>query len=241
MTASSLFEEISARGISRLTHFTNSRNLPHILRAEEISSTAKLRDRGEPFVITDPVRIDGHPGHVCCNIEYPNMFYFDTATTRRPNVNYSDWVVFLIDPDTLLQDGVLFAPSNAARRSGLDLASGLEGLMAQYVDTVNERPRSLNHFSASPTDVQAEVLIPSGIPLSAVQGIVVSDEASLNRELARLGQLRQEPERFPWFVSRDLFRKYAVVSAVRSSTEIRFDGPYRQLIPKESEPNGVHG
>ncbi|WP_455903723.1 DarT ssDNA thymidine ADP-ribosyltransferase family protein [Microbacterium sp.] len=241
MTAVELAAAISSRGISRLTHFTNSRNLPHILHAGEISSTESLRERGEPFVITDPARIDGHLGHVCCNIEYPNMFYFDMATTRRPNVNYSDWVVFLIDPAVLLQEGVLFAPSNAARRSGRDLASGLEGLMSQYVDTVNERPRSLNHFSASPTDVQAEVLIPSSIPLSAVQGIVVSDEASLNRELARLGQLRREPERFPWFVSRELFRKYAVVSAVRSSTEIRVDGPYRQLLPKESEPNGLHG
>lgn len=230
---------LAQREVRRVTHFTNSRNLPKIIAAGEISSTAKLRARDASFAETDPERYDGWTSHVCCNIEYPNMYYFDKASTRRNNVNFSDWVVFMIDPRVLDGDGVLFAPGNAAKNSGRDVKDGMTGLAAQYAGTVYGRSRSVRHFPASPTDVQAEVLIPDSISLSVVRGIVVADTASLNREIARLKQIGVDPGKFAWHVSGDMFRKYAVVNAVRASTPIVIHGPYSEMVKKESDRHGI--
>lgn len=224
---SNLARMIRDRRISRITHFTNSRNLPKILSVGAILSTEELVARHIDHAVTDPERFDGHRGHVCCNIEYPNMYYFHQASARPSHVNFSDWTVLLLAPEVATVDGVLFSPGNAARGSGRFLASGAEALAAQYAERVNGFARGPRHFPSSPTDVQAEVLIPGPIPLSDVRGIVVSDDEKLRREFARLDQLGYQPGAYDWFVAPTMFARSHIVSAVQSSVPISMRGPYR--------------
>lgn len=216
---------IAQRGITRLTHFTNSKNLPSIFSRGEISSTDRLRADGVSYAETDASRIDGRTGHVCCNIEYPNMYYFGQAHTRSHLVNYSDWVVFLIRPQLMSKEGTVFSPGNAAKNSGRDGKVGLGGLAAQYADSVYHRRRAFRHFPASPTDVQAEVQIPDGVPLSEVTAIVVADEQALKREIVRLRQIGRSPDQFAWYIGPDLFRVGGIVRAVQQSAPIKLTGP----------------
>ncbi|MGO4299385.1 DarT ssDNA thymidine ADP-ribosyltransferase family protein [Leifsonia sp. RAF41] len=217
---------LEARGVTRLTHFTNSRNLRRILRTGEILSTAELERREALHVITDRERYDGQRDHVCCSLEYPNMFYFFRASGRLATVNYSDWVIFLIDPMQAARAGVLFSPVNAATGSGRYLSSGAEAVDKLFAPSVNGRARRATHNVNSPTDVQAEVLIPRSIPLSAVTGIVVPDMDSLRRDQGRLSHLGIDDQGLPWFTSEGLFQKDRVVSAVTRSQPISLEGPW---------------
>lgn len=211
---------IASLGIARVTHFTSSRNLPRILGDGEIMSTRRLEARGSAFERTDPLRIDGRTDHICCNIEYPNFYYFALASGRENAVNYSDWSLLLLDPQIAAKQGTLFAPGNAAKNSGSDLRPGVDGLDRLYAASVYGRPRSRTHRPSSPTDVQAEVLIPKSIAVSDVSGIVVSGDASLARERGRLNQVGRDPDLFSWHVAPGLFRRDAVLSAIRQNVDL---------------------
>jgi len=224
-----ILQAINTRGVRRLTHFTNTKNLPHILRAGELSSTARLEASSVPFARTDPERLDGRPDFICCNVEFPNMWYFDYATGRENVANYSDWCVFLIDPRVAATPGTLYSPLNAARGRGGLLTEGLEGFermyRAQGFDRFDRAPR---HWLASPTDGQAEVLIRDRIPLSDVLGIVVRDEEALNREVGRLEMIGVPFDGLEWYTSDELFRQYRIRSAVRNGLDVTLTGPWDQ-------------
>lgn len=220
MLDAALEAEIIARGVSRVTHFTNSRNLPRIFETGEIRATGQMVRQGDVFERTDQERIDGHLEYVCCNLEFPNHYYFVKATGKPNSVNYSDWALFLLDPSVAARVGTLFAPGNAAKHGGVDAREGVESLRELYSSTVYGWRRSPRHRPSSPTDVQAEILVPGPISMSEVQGIVVPDEQTLRRERGRLEQIGHNVSALPWFVSPGLFRRDSVVTAIRQSTEI---------------------
>lgn len=231
-------EAVAARitqlGIARVTHFTSSRNLPRILGDGEIMSTSRLEVRGSAFERTDPLRIDGRTDHICCNIEYPNFYYFNRASGRENAVNYSDWSLLLLDPLVAGREGTLFAPGNAAKNSGNDLRPGVDGLDRLYADSVYGRTRSALHWPSSPTDAQAEVLIPESIAVSDVTGIVVPDNGSLLRERGRLRHLGHDPDLFSWHVAPGAFRRDPVLSAIRQSADLLFSIPLSAEIREET-------
>src|SRR6266436_2579224 len=105
----SIKAEAQRRGISRLCHFTPSRNLGQILIGNVgILATQKLRDdeRGV-YAPTDLERLDGFADHICCTIEYPNAWYFEKA--RGKEILFKDWVILLIDPKYLCAEGTRFS------------------------------------------------------------------------------------------------------------------------------------
>ena len=73
------------RGITRLCHFTPSRNLSHIAedRTGILSAKHLLEAEKTIFNPTDLERLDGYPDHVCCSIQYPNAWYFKKARSRE--------------------------------------------------------------------------------------------------------------------------------------------------------------
>ena len=107
-------ERARRRGITRLCHFTPSRNLAHIASDSNglLASRHLQDDEAAIFNPTDKVRLDGYPGHVCCSIQYPNAWYFRKA--RDNERLFPDWVVLLIDVRYLWQAGTKFCPRNAA-------------------------------------------------------------------------------------------------------------------------------
>ncbi len=188
-TIDSIQASAERRGITRLCHFTPSRNLGHIAEdcAGILASKHLREDEKAVFNPTDSERLDGYPDHVCCSIQYPNAWYFKRSRDREPL--FRDWVILLIKPHYLWYAGAKFCPRNAATEHGRLVDEGAEAFEALFVETVEGRHtfmRSSRQPAFLPTDEQAEVLIPDRIQRRDVLRIAVCDDAQAKREVARL-------------------------------------------------------
>lgn len=204
----SLEEALRSLPVTRLAHFTPMMNVWPILRDGWVRSSAYLKTVApEAFAATDPVRGDGHPDHICCTFEYPNVHYLRTATTKTPFKNYRDWAVLLIEPDVILSGHTLIAPCNAAKAGGAYLASGPEALVRCWSNPCapSGRWRGPKHLPAAPTDMQAEVLVEGPIGLSQVQAIVVKEPAVAAEFYAVFEENNLHPGRLQWKVSPTMF------------------------------------
>lgn len=208
-----------SRGIGRLCHFTPSRNLAHIACDEVgVLATQRLKtNERSVFNPTDLERLDGHEGHICCSIEYPNAWYFENARAREPL--FPDWVVLLIRPDYLWKDETLFCPRNAAAGRGRGLSSALAGFEALFAHSVSGARgrtyiRTPQRLPSMPTDEQAEVLIADRILLRDILAVAVRDEEQARNEIARLRILNHE-DSFRFVVAPDLFDKWLLSSLIR--------------------------
>ena len=177
------------RGITRLCHFTPSRNLAHIASDSKGILASRHLQYNETTIFnpTDKARLDGYPDHVCCSIQYPNAWYLRRA--RENEGLFPDWVILLIDARYLWHFGTKFCPRNAAARGGRLVREGIEAfdaLFADIVQGVRDYTRGPLHPDFLPTDEQAEVLIPDRISRSDVMGIVVRNTVQAAREASRL-------------------------------------------------------
>lgn len=185
-------KQVEGRGITRLCHFTPSRNLPHILRSRGgLFPTQQLEELEKVFNPTDTTRWDGYRDHVCCSIQYPNGWYLRQAVGREKL--FRDWVVLLLRPSYLWMDGTKFCVTNAAYRRGELVRAGLEAFEALFADEVVGRQGTIYTRSCKPahlpTDDQAEVLIPDHVDRDGIIGMVVSSEPQAQRESVRLKML----------------------------------------------------
>jgi hypothetical protein len=190
--------EVERRGITRLCHFTPSRNLGQILSgAIGVLATVNLeKDERHVFAPTDLQRLDRHKDHISCSIEYPNAWYFEKARTRE--VLFRDWVILFIDRKYLWKDGTRFCPRNAAASFGREVRSGhlaFEGLFASRVTGAYSKDYARTALTPEycPTDEQAEVLIPDKIALEDILGLAVHSIEQARNEVVRLLYL-QVPE-----------------------------------------------
>jgi hypothetical protein len=222
---SDILADIQLRGIRRLTHFTLCSNLPRIFETGSILSTSAIASQGVPNFTTDFGRYDGHPELICCNIEYPNGYYFAQAKSKTHLVNYREWAVLLLDPQVAARPGTLFSPINAAKGSGRALQPGVDGLRRMWAADVEGRQRAASHWAASPTDVQAEVQVPGPIALSDVHGIVMLTDDDARIQQNRLAHLGQDPSLLDWYVSSDFFSVPDVRTAIQSGRDLPLHGP----------------
>lgn len=215
--------EIKKRGISRLCHFTPSRNLQHIASGKKgiLSTASLLEDERATFNATDLNRHDQKTTHICCSIEYPNAWYFDKARTAERI--FPDWVILLIDPKYLLEPNVLFFPRNAAANYGSHAREGADGLLAMFApQIVGAYGRSFDRLPARlpscPTDEQAEVLIPDRILPGDILGVAVISEEQGRTEQVRLRTIGVNPNEFHFVVAPVLFSKYALSAAIKQGS-----------------------
>ncbi len=175
------------RGITRICHFTQSRNLAHIFdEPYGLHSTRTLKANDIPHNPTDLERYDGRDDLVCCSIEYPNTYYF--SKVRDKERLFPDWVVLYIDQTFLWHPDTRFCPCNAAKARGKYIhkeVKGFELLFAQTSPAITFA-RKPSHLSSAPTDIQAEVLVPDPIPLDSIAGIAVQSHGQAQREIFRL-------------------------------------------------------
>ena len=210
------------KGITRLCHFTQSRNLAHIFGdGLGICSTYELKKEKLPYNETDEVRYDRHPELICCSIEFPNVFYF--ATSRSRVQLFEDWAVLLIDPKYIYRKDTLYCPCNAAKGKGAYLCSGAEGFESLY--DLHPRgsnfPRSAKRMEAAPTDVQAEVLVDGPIALEDIIGVVFFDIEQARRELLRLELMQAKlPERCKIYISEDFYDKENLDTKIRNNRSV---------------------
>jgi len=212
-------DRVAARGISRVCHFTPSRSLSHILAERSgIRPTRELSEEERRlYNPTDLLRLDGHTDHVCCSIEYPNGWYMDRA--RAAELLFPRWVVLFLNPAVLSVPGTLFAPRNAAA-SAVALVPGPVGFDAMFpassrgaYDKVFQR--GANHLACSPTDDQAEVLVPGRIPVEDIIGIGVKSAEQGREERLSLEYCGIDAIGLTFVVAPTLFDKYAQSAAIR--------------------------
>jgi len=204
--------DVEQRGITRLCHFTPSRNLCHILTGGiGILSTRNLQEHERAlFTQTDLIRLDNHEGYICCSIEYPNVWYFDKAKLKD-NI-FKDWVVLFIDPKYIWKSGTLFCPRNAASNSGRNIVKGEQGFKSLFDNKITSnqgiRSRSPSHLPCCPTDNQAEVLIPDQISISDILSIAVPSKEQAVNEIVRLQLQGIREDNYKFVVAPHLFEKY---------------------------------
>lgn len=202
-------DDIRRRGITRLCHFTQSRKFAHILgTTRALLPTQELRERYPDLLdVTDTERLDGHLGHVCCSIQYPNGWYFEKIRDKDPL--FRDWVILTLDPSLLWERETLFSPRNAAAQRGSLIKGGWEGWLDVFQRSVagaqgRTRSRTPQMLASCPTDDQAEALIPGPIPQSYITAVIVPDREKLLLEQARLRALDLEMT-VEWRIAPDLF------------------------------------
>ena len=208
-----------ARGITRLCHFTPSRNLQHIAAGGVgILSTKNLSaEERAAFNPTDLYRYDARTTHICCSVEFPNGWYFDRV--REKEALFPNWVVLLIKPDCIWRDGTLFSPRNAAAESGRLLQAGVAAFEAMYAPRVSGAynrtyTRTTAQRPSCPTDQQAEVLVEDKISLEDILAVAVrsAEQAATERVSLRTNGL--DPDLFNFVIAPHLFSKYQISHAI---------------------------
>ncbi|MGJ8638516.1 MAG: DUF4433 domain-containing protein [Opitutaceae bacterium] len=207
-----------ARGIRRLCHFTQSRNLAHIFDDPYgICSTKTLKEHEMPHNPTDTSRYDGREDLVCTSIEYPNTYYF--SRVRENDLLFKDWVVLFIDPSHCWASDTHFCPCNAARAHGSYIQSGLSGFNSLFNETAQGPgftiTRSTNHLQQAPTDMQAEVLLKDPIPLTSITGIAVQSIDQAKQELVRF-KLQGISFDKPIFIAPSFYEKASLAALIKS-------------------------
>lgn len=225
-------KECMRRGISRLCHFTPSRNLAHIIAGQTgILATRHLeKQEKQIFNPTDIDRLDGFKGHICCSIEYPNVWYFSRTCSKEHL--FQDWVVLLIKPHYLWQEESLFCHRNASADCGRLVQKGIDGFLRLYEERlVRARNRDIirqrTHLPSCPTDNQAEVLIPDCVKLDDIIGLVVRDEDQAKNEVCRL-RLQKLKTEISFIIAPAFFEAYKMSSAIRNGVRPN-ETPYRRL------------
>ncbi len=208
--------EVQRRRITRLCHFTPSRNLGQILSGTlGVLATMKLKeDERHIFAPTDLARLDGFTDHISSSIEYPNAWYFDKARTR--DALFRDWVILFIDRKYLWKDGTRFCPRNASASYGRQVGIGHSAFNSLFAPEIaGAHGWKYTRTALTPdycvTDEQAEVLIPDKIALEDILGVAVHSVEQARNEFVRLlylgtpeGRLRE----LKVTVAPDLYDKY---------------------------------
>jgi len=213
--------ESSRRGITRLCHFTQSRNLAHIFGDNNgILSRHTLVAHDMPHNPTDPNRFDGCDNLICCSIEYPNTYYFSTVRSR--DLLFKDWVVLLLKPDYLWTAGTKFCPCNAAKACGAHIKDGYDTFLTLFSNVTpgSGFNRSSTHLACAPTDIQAEVLIVDPIPLDAITAIAVESEEQAKRELFTAALQGISIDK-PFRIAPDFYQRATISRLIQSGTRLQ--------------------
>jgi len=169
---------------------------------------------------TDLKRLDGHPDHVCCSIQYPNSWYFLKA--RRDERLFLDWAVVFINPHYLWAVGTKFSQMNAAAGSGQYLREGASAFDTMFSERATDTQgrlfcRGSAHPTYLPTNEQAEVLVLDQIVREDLLGFAVANQAQAKREITRLRILDVEPPRV--WIAPDFYQPSRLSMALRSGRE----------------------
>lgn len=109
---SMLEQIIEEKGITRLIHFTEAKNIESILKYG-ILSVKELKERGIPYDNNDSQRLDGHLNAISLSVQNPNQFLLRNFIKKYPNKKYKA---------IILHPALLFCINNP---SGTELAKRL--------------------------------------------------------------------------------------------------------------------
>jgi hypothetical protein len=217
----------AGRGTTRLCHLTAFRNLLHLAtEGQGLLSLRQLAAQSGDYDQQDLERLDGHPDHICCSIQYPNAWYLRNRKVRATPIQrlFPDWVCLTIDPKHLWSSGTRVCVRNAAALGGTlieDISvESFEALFASSIIGADGRTyrRGVNRIAACPTDDQGEVLVHRRIPLADVHAVIVASESDAKRFHAALDQVGAATSSLGWAVAPVLFNANALSGSVASGT-----------------------
>lgn len=199
--------DIKKRNITRLCHFTKSKNIPHILEEfKAIKSSDKIPSHYKD--VNDILRLDGKKSHVCCSVEYPNLYYLDSI--KNNDKLFKEWAILVINPEIIVNESCLFSAVNAATERGKYIKSGVEGFNSLYSNVVTTKRRTITRTSklpsCCPTDFQGEIMIKEEIGIKYIEGIIVESEEQGRHEKFKLSLLGLQ-DKIKVYVSPEAFRK----------------------------------
>jgi hypothetical protein len=161
----------------------------------------------------DLERLDGHPDHICCSIQYPNGWYLQKRKLRATPLQrlFPDWVCLAIDPKHLWSCGTRVCVRNSAALGGTlieDVSpTAFEALYKSQIRGAGGRifSRSSTRIDACTTDDQGEVLVQRAVPLADVQTVIVATESDARRFHAALDQIGAKIAHLRWSIAPTLF------------------------------------
>lgn len=202
--------EIARRGITRLVHFTPAINLLSICEQGEILSRERLQALSvshpelhvEDYLeVNDKLRLDKRPDYICTSVEHPNHWLFKRF--RDSCRAWCDsWCVIILPPSLIWLRKTLFSIGNAASRLAQD--HGIDGSFSKFLALFQSQVTAGNSSSqrilnrngladCHPTDVQAEVLVRSQIPLGQIKEVCFATEDELRRMEGAVSVLQCAP------------------------------------------------
>lgn len=198
--------DVTRRDIRRLCHFTSSANFLHVLQSGLLKDRQTL-DREQNVVVnpTDEMRFDGHREAICCSVEYPNTYYLDVAVKKQ--ILFEGWIILFLKADLLWSPGALFCQKNAAAENGALVMGGEQGYDSMFPSSARGYPRKASQLLCSPTDIQAEVLVPGPIPLNQIIGMAMRSEEQVETELIRWETVGLKRPDIPIFIAPLLYSK----------------------------------
>jgi len=217
----------AGRGVTRLCHLTPFRNLLHLAsEGQGLLSLRQLASQSGDYDQQDLERLDGHPNHICCSIQYPNAWYLRNRKLRATPIQrlFPDWVCLTIAPKHLWSSGTRVCVRNAAALGGTlieDISPGsFQALYASSIIGAGGRTyrRSANRIAACTTDDQGEVLVHRRIPLADVHAVIVTSDSDAKRFQAALDQIGADTSSLGWAVAPALFNANALSASVASGT-----------------------
>lgn len=183
----SAYDILTARGVTRLCHFTKFQSLTHIIpSADGIQASSSIRQ--DTKNVTDRARYDGELDYVCCSVQYPNSWFLKKAMQNNTDKIFKDWVVLYIDLSILNHKSAKFCPCNASKNFGTHIDSDMDNIDSIFATSVPtfQYPRSPRMLASCPTDGQAEILINDSIAREFITGIAVGTEEVAKRVYAML-------------------------------------------------------
>jgi hypothetical protein len=237
-------EAVERRQITRLAHFTPTRNLVHIATDDEgLRSTLSLSSAERSvFNQQDLDRLDGYPDHISCTIQYPNAYYLrgKRKEARGEARIFPNWVCLLISPHHLWQDSTLLCPHNAAGFSGINVASGVEHFESMFALEVEAPQGSWTRGRQPrncPTDAQAEVLVQRRIPLEDLRSIVVENPSQAEDTYSILRQLQVPLKRLSFVVCPQFYEPTGLAAGL-SAGRLPVETPWHPPKDGEIEASG---
>lgn len=163
---------IDKREIKSVFHFSRVENLSSILLNGVVPRSNLV---GSTSIFNDTVRADGKLDHSSFSISFPNHLMFYRLRCATPD---SKWALLVFKPEILTAYDCLFYPVNAASAnvSRLPPSSFRGGNALERMFTYAAETRENILRPCDPTDVQAEVMIPSTVTIDYLKGCILSDK-----------------------------------------------------------------
>lgn len=181
------YDILTARGVTRLCHFTKLQSLTHIITSGNgILASSSIRQ--DTKNVNDTARYDGELDFVCCSVQYPNSWFLKKSIQNNSDIIFKDWVVLYIELSILKYKNAKFCPCNASRSRGAFINGNMNDIESIFAASVSTfaYPRSPRMLFSCPTDGQAEILIEDSIPREYIIGIAVGNEDIAKRVYAML-------------------------------------------------------